>query len=222
MLRAQQAPWIVAALALIAGSALAGDKPIVKETKTPTAVMDNAVLPAECRQFQHLAPTTSPLYPWMQRLSFAACRQAITLPTVTDAEQLAPMVASLEHAMAPSIAIYEDAVAHAPPNQIRILAAYGLGRTYVDMIVRARTAIHGADESMLVYGGISYGGTAYLNRSLALHYALEPLLKAEHDGALAAYREVARLADEDPAAARANAIMPIAIGRARLESMILR
>lgn len=226
MKRAQSAPLVVALLAIVAGTSLAGPKPKAKETRMPAAIVDTtridtASLPLQCRAYQHIGETNNALYPWMQRMSLAACRQEITLTAVRRVDEMVVMISTLRAAMAPSIAIYKDAMARGP-NEVKILAAYGLGRTYVDMIVRARTAIHGVDQSMLAYGGNGYGGTAFLNRSLALHYALEPMLKAEHDGALEAFRQVAQLAEDDPAAARANAIMPIAITTARVESMILR
>jgi hypothetical protein len=226
MLRAQQTTWIVAVLAAVAGTSLAGPKPVAKESKTPSSVVDTSeygALPAQCVQFLHIArDTKSQIYPWLQRLSVAACRQEIALPKVTQASQLEPMVSTLRSAMAPSIATYQDALARGPDNQIKILAAYGLGRTYTDMIVRARTRIAAYNEIPGEFGGMGYGAGSYLNRALALHLALEPMMQQEHDGAMNAFREVARLAEADPIAARANAVMPVVITDARLESQTLR
>jgi hypothetical protein len=226
MQRAQQTTWIVAVLAAVAGTSLAGPKPVAKESKTPASVVDaseSGALPAQCVQFLHIArDTRSEIYPWLQRLSVAACRQEISLPKVTQPSQLAPMVESLRTAMAPSIATYKDALARGPNDQIKILAAYGLGRTYTDMIVRARTRIAAYDQIPGEFGGVGYGAGSYLNRSLALHLALEPMMQPEHDGAMAAFAEVARLAEADPIAARTNAVMPVVIASARLESQTLR
>lgn len=215
-------PWIVVLLAIIAGTSAAD----VNDRRGPTAVrppgvVDMARVPLECRLFATLPlDTTSELLPWAQSLSMAACRQSIALAPVSDPEQFRPMIARLEQAMAPSIATYRDALARGP-MQIRLLAAYGLGMTNVNIIVRARSAVHitGGDAS---FGGASYGGTPSVERSRRLHQLLEALLVKERDAALAAFHDVARLAHEDPGAAQANRVVAFAVMDAQRQAALLR
>lgn len=215
-------PWIAVLLAIIAGTSVA-DVSHVRESAPVRhlGTIDASGVPFECRLFATIpADSTSELLPWAQSLSMAACRQSITVPPVSDPEQFRPMVARLEQAMAPSIAMYRDAMARGP-MQIKILAAYGLGMTNVNIIVRARSAVRvaGADPS---FGGATYGGTTYVERSRRLHQLLEALLVKERDAALAAFHEVARLAHEDPRAAHANPVMPLVITDAQTQAALLR
>ncbi len=213
--------WIVALLALVAGTSAAG----VNDARRPVAVRpaatDFAGVPAECRLFATVpVDATSELLPWAQSLSMAACRQSIALAPVSDPEQFRPMVAKLEQAMAPSSAMYRDAAARGP-MQIKILAAYGLGMTNLNIMVRARSAVRiaGPDTSL---GGAAYGGMAYLERSRRLHQLLEALLVTERDAALAAFHDVARLAHGDPRAAQANRVMTLVIADAQRQAALLR
>jgi len=216
-------PWIVALLAILAGTSVADVNNAIRESMPvghPEAV-DVAGLPPECRQFLAIpADSTSELLPWAQRLSVAACRQSIALAPVSDPEQFRAMVARLEQAMAPSIAMYRDAMARGPAP-IKILAAYGLGMTNVNIIVRARSAVRVPGDGAS-FGGAAYGGRAYVDRSQRLHQELEALLVKERDAALAAFREVARLAHADPASARANQVMPVVIADAQTQAALLR
>lgn len=210
--------WIAVPLAVLAGTSVAdvgtGRSPPVGPEPTSVSSM-----PIECRQFLQIpADSTSELLPWAQRVSVAACRQSVALAPVTDPEQFRPMVARLEQAMAPSIAIYRDAIDHGPA-QIKILAAYGLGMTNVNIIVRARSAVRVAADGG--FGGAAYGGS-YLDRSQRMHRALEALLTRERDAALAAFHEVARLAAADPAAARANQVTRFAVENAQTQAALLR
>ncbi|HEX8106512.1 MAG TPA: hypothetical protein VF516_02240 [Kofleriaceae bacterium] len=187
----------------------------------PPGVIDMASVPFECQLFATLPrDSTSELLPWAQSLSMAACRQSITLAPVSDPEQFRPMIARLEQAMAPSIAMYRDALARGP-MQIKILAAYGLGMVNVNIIVWARSAVHipGGDPS---FGGASYGGTSYVARSQRLHQLLEALLVKERDAALSAFHDVARLAHEDPRAAQANQVMAFVVMNAQMQAALLR
>jgi hypothetical protein len=217
-----RSPWIIVLLAIIAGTSTADvndrrEPPGVR----PSGVIDMANVPIECRLFTTIPlDSTSELLPWAQLLSMAACRQSIALAPVSDPEQFRPMIARLEQAMAPSIAMYRDAMARGP-TQIKILAAYGLGMTNVNLIVRARSAldITGGDAS---FGGASYGGTAYLDRSRRLHQLLEALLVKERDAALAAFHDVARLAHQDPDAAQASRVMAFVVMDAQRQAALLR
>jgi hypothetical protein len=226
MKRVQPSRWIIAVLVTIAGTSVADVNDAVHET-TPApgreVPIDTTGVPPECRQFLAIpVDSTSELLPWSQRLSVAACRQSIALAPVSDPERFRAMVANLEHAMAPSLAIYRDAMAHGP-TQIRILGAYGLGMTNLNIIVRARSTVRVADShGTAAYGGATYGAMTYIDPYLALHRALDPLLAGERENALAAFREVARLASEDPAAARANQVMLVVIANARIQAILLR
>ncbi|HEX7836838.1 MAG TPA: hypothetical protein VF469_05210 [Kofleriaceae bacterium] len=216
-------PWIVAILAIVAGTSVADVHKVARESMPvgrPEAV-DLAGLPPECRLFLAIpADSTSELLPWAQRLSVAACRQSIALAPVTDPEQFRPMITRLEQAMQPSIAIYRDAMVRGPV-QIQILAAYGLGMTHLNLIVRARSAVRvpgGGGQ----FGGAAYGGRAYLDRSLRFHQALEALLVKDRDAALAGFHDVARLTRGNPEAERANPVMPVVITDAQRQAALLR
>lgn len=215
-------PWIAALLAILAGTSVADVNHGARESmpvRRPE-VVDLAGLPPECRLFLAIpADSTSELLPWAQRLSVAACRQSIELAPVSDPEQFRPMVTRLERAMEPSMVSYRDAMARGPA-QIKILAAYGLGMTNLNIIVRARTAVRVPGGG--AFGGAAYGGRAYLDRSQRLHQSLEALLVKERDAALTAFHEVARLAHADPASARANQVMPVAITDAQRQAALLR
>ncbi len=77
---------------------------------------------------------------WDQHLAYAGCLRSAPLARLTDPEQLRPFVARLESDVERSIGIYRDAMARAP-WEMRLLAAYQLGQTYVDLVVRARNAV---------------------------------------------------------------------------------
>lgn len=213
--------WIVVLLAIIAGTSVA-DVNRVRESipARPPGAIGVAGAPLECGLFARIpVDSTSELLPWAQLLSMAACRQSIALAPVSDPEQFRSMITRLEQAMAPSIAMYRDAMAHGP-MQIKILAAYGLGMTNVNIIVRARSAVRIVRDTS--FGGATYGGVTYVERSWRLHQALEVLLVRERDAALAAFHEVARLAHEDPRAAQANQVMPLVITHAQTQAALLR
>lgn len=210
MKRTQYSPWIVAVLATFVGTSGADMRQGggAQAPTRPEAPVESDSVPAVCNRFLEIpADGKSETLPWQQRLSLAACRQSIAQDPVTDMTGLRSALASLDRAMAPSIAIYRDAMAHAP-NYLRIMGAYGLGMTYINTMVRARSLIRGGS-----YGGATYG--AQVDGPQALRAALEPLLVAKRDAALAAFDEVARLAETDPAAARANQVVAYAVQDAR-------
>jgi hypothetical protein len=217
MKRTQYSPWIVAVLATFAGTSGA-DMRQGGGAQAPTrleAPVEPDSVPAVCHRFLEIpADSRSEMLPWQQRLSLAACRQAVPLTTVqnplneeADMNDLRSALASLDREMAPSIAIYRDAMARAP-GYLRIMGAYGLGMAYINTMVRARSLVRGGS-----YGGATYG--AQVDGPQALRAALEPLLVAKRDAALAAFDEVARLAETDPAAARANQVVVYAVQDAR-------
>lgn len=207
---------IAALVAIVAGTSLSIAR-VGEQTRQPASEgIDRQSLPVACQQFLSVpADAKSELLPWQQRLSLAACRQEVTLPAVTSPQQVGALVASLESAAKPSIEMYRDAIANGP-DQIRILGAYGMGMTYQNIMVRARRAI--ADNSM---GGTTYGTTAF-QRTQTLRLALEPLLLPDREGALAAYDEVARLADQSPKAATANSVVIYAVKDAANQARLLR
>ena len=211
MRRTQYAPWIVALLATLIGTS--GTELRQSAQAQAPARLEQPIAPDDvpplCRMFLELpASSRSEVLPWQQRLSLAACRQTIALDPVTDMNGLRAALARLDRVMAPSIAIYRDAVARAPTNQLRMMAAYALGMTYVNTMVRARSLIRGGS-----FGGATYG--AQLQGPDALRASLEPLLVSRRDAALAAFDEVARLAETDPAAARANRVVIYVVEDAR-------
>ena len=213
-------PWIAILLAIVAGTAMADVEQArdLRPTAGPEPI-PSATISLECRQFLAIpADSTSELLPWLQRLSVAACRQSIALAPVSDPEAFRPMVVRLEQAMSPSIAIYRDALQRGP-MQIKILAAYGLGMTNLNIIVRARGAVRVGDGG--AFGGASYAASA-IERSQSLHRGLEALLVRERDAALAAFHEVARLSHDDPAAAQANRVMSFVVVDAQTQAALLR
>ena len=219
MKRTQAMPVVAALLAVLAGASAANVTSSTPPSSMRTLDMpiDVSAIPSECTEFLAIPhDTSSPLYAWQQRLSVAACRQSVAISPVTEVQQLGAMVATIERAMAPSQVIYRDAAARGP-NQIRILANYGLGMTYTETIVRARRALAPSDQ----FGGATYGHIT-LDRASKLRLALEPLLAADRDGALSAYDEVARLAADDPAAASANVVTERAVADARAQAAMLR
>ena len=207
----QTSTWVVALLAVVAGSSQA------EVTKAATIVkagevelpIDSASLPPECRQFLSLLPgSKSDTMPYYQQLSIAACRQRVEVAPVTTPQQIGPMVLSVENAMAPSIAIYRD-VATRGTHEVKLLAEYGLGMTYLDTVVRARRAID-AGRSM---GGATYGG--YLDGFVGLHRAAEPLLAHDLEQAVAAFHAVDLHAAGDPHAATSDEVVTKAVATAR-------
>ena len=77
---------------------------------------------------------------WDQHLAYAGCLRTAPPARLSDPEQLRPFVARLESDVERSIGIYRDAIARAP-WEMRLLAAFQLGQTYVDLVVRARNAV---------------------------------------------------------------------------------
>jgi len=205
---AQFSRLLVAALAMLAANASA-------ETRTAPRAIDTSPLPSECKVFLEVPPdSTSELLPWAQRLSLAACREgAIEVGPVTDPDKLRDTVAALDRAIEPATAIYRDAIANGPA-QIRMLAGYGLGMAYVNVAVRARSAIPG--------GIFNSGDAAAIDRFDTLHRTLEPLLVRDRDRAIAALSNTVALADADPADASANGVMTWVVASARAELALLQ
>ena len=104
-----------------------------------------AASPRECRRFEGDR--------WDQRLSLAGCLRASgPRVRVTDPEKLRGYVAYLASTVDRPVEIYRDAIARGP-WEVRLLAAYQLGQTYVDLITRARAATPGLEldrEPLLV------------------------------------------------------------------------
>jgi hypothetical protein len=97
-----------------------------------------AASPRECRRFQGDR--------WDQRLSLAGCLRAPgTAYRVTDPEQVRGYVTYLASTVDRPVEIYRDAIARGP-WEVRLLAAYELGQTYADLIVRVRAATPGLDR----------------------------------------------------------------------------
>ena len=219
MKRAQSSACIAIALATIAGTSLADVRYVVHDPKPPAGrelAIDTHNLPPECRLFLTLpADTTSEILPWAGRLSIAACRQSIALAPVDNPERFPAMIETLQRAAEPSLATFRVARANGPAR-IQILAAYGLGMTHLNIIVRARSAVRIGDARTA-----SSGGAAYRDRAQVVRRGLEALLRRERDAAIEAFRDAARLADQHPEAARANLVMTTALAEARQQSALL-
>jgi hypothetical protein len=197
--------WMGALVAIVAG---ASQGATVKPGQVELP-MDPGTLPDECRQFLTLLPgSTSQLLPWYQRLSIGACRQRVALSPVTTPQQLGPMVAALENAAGPSLAIYSDAASRGP-QQIPIVAEYWMGMTYLNIAVQARRAV----DAGASVGGATYGGWA--DGAMGLHRALEPLIARDLQNALVAFREVDRRANANPQAACADQVVTADVAQAR-------
>jgi hypothetical protein len=190
---------LVAAAASARADAVAGAEPVHAAEPEP---IDGQTVPQPCRQYLTVpANSHSVRLVWSQRLSLAQCEQgAIAAPPAAgDPSQLRGLVASLETALQPSSQIYRDAMAHGPA-QIRMLAAYGLGMTAVNLMVRARSAIPPSTDR---------------HGNLDTHSALEPLLTGHARAADTAFAEVDRLATEYPEDAAANVVVRNAVASAR-------
>ncbi len=212
--------WIATGLAILAGTALAEVKTVRAPhgTRGRDIVLDVGIVPPECRQFRTIpADSRSELVPWAQKLSLAACRQTVVIAPVTDPEGLRPMVAALEHAAEPSIELYRDAMGRGP-SPVRMLGAYGLGMTYLNIAVRARGAIR---VPTTAYGGATYGA-AYFEHLQQMQRTLDPLLANDLAQALAAFDEAGFLAEDYPLAARSNDVVKNAVASAHAEADLLR
>jgi hypothetical protein len=190
---------LAATAASVWAGAAAGAEPVHAAEPEP---IDGQTVPQGCRQYLTVpASSHSELLVWSQRLSLAQCEQGlIAAPAAaTDPAQLRGLVASLETAMQPSTQIYRDAMAHGPV-QIRILAAYGLGMTDINLMVRARSAIPPSTDR---------------HGNLDTHNALEPLLTGHARAADTAFAEVDRMANEYPEDAATNVVVRNAIATAR-------
>ncbi len=126
--------------------------------------------------------------------------------TGDDREQLQRDVGELEHDMQPSLAIYQEALEHGPP-QIQMLAAYGLGMAYLNVVVRARIAIP--------TGGDIMSDVKLADRYVTLHAILEPMLVGDRERARTAFEEASSLADADPIRASSTKIIESIVAAAR-------
>jgi len=192
-------------VAIAAGSSRA-DVVASAETKHATIPEPNQgdirAVPAACGPFLTTpAGSTSELLAWDQRLSLAACLENTTdpPPPAREPEQLRALLGYLDDSVKQSRAIYRDAMAHGP-TQIQVLAAFKLGMTSVNIMVRARNAIPASSD---------------LDKHLALHRALEPLLASYAREATSAFTEADRLATRAPADAAASAVMKAIVASAR-------
>jgi len=98
-------------------------------------------LPERCKIFTQVpADARDAGIAWNQLLSFAACLQDTQVSRVTTADEASELVESMAQSLAPTLALYVDAIERGPgPVQLR--AAYHVGMAYVAMVTRARNAI---------------------------------------------------------------------------------
>ncbi len=181
--------------------AVAADPVASAGTYQPPQEPRATAVPASCRQFLVVpADAKTDRMAWQQRLSLAACEDAgAPISAVTAEPQLQPAVDALHRAAQPSIALLEDAIARAP-NPIKIRASAELGMIYLNIMVRARSAIYAPPDLLT--------NAADMTTYLALHDALEPLLVTYQHQALAAFDQVATLAAREPNATTDAAVAP--------------
>ena len=193
---------IVAIVASLASRAVGGT--LVTETHGSDRARAVGERSSSCDQFVgEPRDAISVLFRWDQQLSLAACRTTISVPRIEhgDVRALPGLVSHLEHALAGSISIDRDAMSFAPP-EARIVAAYGLASTYLEIVVRARSALAPDDERT--------------------RCALDPLLENDLRAALAGFDEVGFLAEDYPAAAHANTVVELAVKNAAAQARLLR
>ncbi|MCX5747408.1 MAG: hypothetical protein NT062_33505 [Proteobacteria bacterium] len=94
----------------------------------------------ECQTFRRLAGTTDAHQVASQLLSFASCMQDASVERVTDPDELPAMVGRLTARLAPVMPAYVR-VLERGPDQLQVRAAYFIGMAYVNLMVRARSAI---------------------------------------------------------------------------------
>lgn len=139
----------------------------------------------DCRAFEATVTGEPDLARWDRMLSLAGClRAAEPRPAVTDPEQVRGVVTGLRSSLQRPIGIYREALRRGP-WEIRMLAAYQLGQTYVDLSVRAREAVG----------------------SPSLRGELEPLLVPYQVAAIDAFAQVQTIALEVPAGTAADAVV---------------
>lgn len=198
-----QFTWTIP-LVVLAGAALA-DSP-----KTTPAPLDPSTVPADCQQYLTTSgDSRSEILPWQQRISLASCRQSLELVTVDSPRAYIGMLDRIVRIVGPSLAMYRETMAAGPTPQVRMLAAHHLGMTYAGIMVRARDSV---ENRAGIYGGATYGS---LDSHAMMHRFLEPLLVGYRVAATEAFREVVRLADENPADANANHVMVFVVANAR-------
>jgi hypothetical protein len=96
--------------------------------------------PARCQIYTQIpADARESGMAWNQLLSFAACVED-TRTVVGTSDDIGKLVEDMAHALAPSLALYLQAIEKGPaPVQIR--AAYHVGMAYLGLVTRARAAI---------------------------------------------------------------------------------
>lgn len=147
----------------------------------------------DCRRFQTTATQLDETSAWARKLSVAGClrHQVVTRRGVSDPELLRAMIDNMRAEVDRPIAIYRE-VMHGAPWELRLLAAYSLGNTYLEIIVRARAAIA---HPMFPERDLDSAAA-----SADLHAALEPLLEPYKLAAIEAFAQAETIADEIPAA----------------------
>jgi hypothetical protein len=204
MTRLRRSAWIAIPLIALVATALA------QPTRTAT-------VPDRCKQFLDVPRDSRSLtIPWEQRLSLAACRQSVTLAPTSNPAEFPQVIARINEAMEPSLAIYRDAAARGPTPQIRMLAEYGLGMSYVTSMIRARNAVAVSSED---FGGATYGANP--DPYQQAHQPMEVLLPPYRDGAVTAFLEVGRIAAQNPAEARANPVVAFVVADAKTTANLL-
>jgi len=130
-----------AARAVLLASALFGGVAVADSAESTTnPEKGSEEIPARCQIYTHIpADARESGMAWNQLLSFAACVED-TRAVVGTSGDIEQVVQDMAHALAPSLALYLQAIEKGPgPVQIR--AAYHVGMAYIGLVTRARATI---------------------------------------------------------------------------------
>jgi hypothetical protein len=142
---------------------------------------------------------------WERALSAASARLDVMVEPTADLAEYRDIVVRIDEAIAPSLAIYEDARDNATTPELRLMAAYGIALTHLDAMIRARNAALAPD--------IEYGQR---------HATIEPMLVDHRIAALDAFRDVRELAEQQPGTAAANPVVTFIVADAHRQLAALQ
>jgi hypothetical protein len=159
---------------------------------------------------------------WERVLSLASARGSFNVEPTSDLAGYRDIVARIDKAIAPSLAMYEEAREHATTPELRMLAAYGIGLTHLDAMIRARNAALAPDAMSAEEGSTMYRSTVMRDAYDERHATIEPMLVDHRAAALGAFHDVRELADEQPGVAAANPVMTFIVADARRQMEALQ
>lgn len=156
----------------------------------------------DCHRYETKVSGEQPVTRWGRKLSLAGCLRQTARDSrdVRDPELLRAMVRGLAASVERPIQIYREVMGEGP-WELRLLAAYSLGTTYIELAVRARVAVARSD-----------GDLTAAARSDELHAALEPLLEPYKYAAIEAFAEAETIANEIPVTAAVDDLVRNVVG----------